>query len=141
MFRHYPLSLCCIALIWVLCLMPSPEIGTKPPVGFDKLVHTVMYLGTCSVIWWEHLRTGACPWRRTALLTVVLPIAMSGIIELVQEYATSTRSGDWWDFAANAAGVLLAVPVGRFLLPALHTIRDGKGNGCLRKNNRKKTEN
>lgn len=44
------------------------------------------------------------------------PILMSGIIELLQDRLTTTRSGDWWDLAANAVGVLLATAVGRGLL-------------------------
>lgn len=118
--RRYPLSLCCVVLTWVLCLMPSPHMDVKPPIGFDKLVHTTMYLGTCSIIWWEWLRSHpGCARRRALWPTVVLPVLMSGIIELAQEYATATRSGDWWDMAANTLGVLLAVPVGLYLWPCI----------------------
>lgn len=126
MSRYYPLSLFCVLLIWVLCLIPVPETDVKPPLGFDKLVHTVMYLGTCSVIWWEHHRQPTSGKWRTALITFFLPILMSGAIELVQEYATSTRSGDWWDMAANTLGVLLAVPVGYFIVPGLSGRRKGQ---------------
>lgn len=42
-------------------------------------------------------------------VAVVLPILMSGAIELAQAYLTTCRSGDWWDFAANSLGVLLAL--------------------------------
>lgn len=71
-----------------------------------------MYLGTCSVFWLEYLRSG-CQWSRKTLVCVgvLLPIVMSGVIELVQEYMTTYRSGDWADFAANSTGVLLALGV------------------------------
>lgn len=48
---------------------------------------------------------------------------MSGLVELAQAYLTGgTRSGDWRDFVANAIGVLLAVPIGRYGLRHLsHT--------------------
>lgn len=56
--------------------------------------------------------------RGRALLTwaVAAPILMSGLIELLQAGLTTTRSGDWWDLAANTIGVLLAAAVGRGLL-------------------------
>lgn len=117
---RYPLSFFCIVLTWVLCLMPAPQMSVTPPLGADKLVHTAMYLGTCSIIWWEWLRSHPGVAQRRALMAaVVLPTLMSGIIELVQEYATATRSGDWWDMAANTLGVLLAIPVGLYLCPRI----------------------
>ena len=44
---------------------------------------------------------------------------MSGLVELAQAYATTTRHGDWLDFAANSVGVLLAAVLGRFVMPRL----------------------
>jgi hypothetical protein len=37
---------------------------------------------------------------------------MSGIIELIQEYCTEKRNGDWIDLMANAIGVTLAAIAG-----------------------------
>ena len=42
---------------------------------------------------------------------MLLPIAISGLLELLQEYATDCRSGDWYDFVANTLGVLTAAGV------------------------------
>jgi hypothetical protein len=41
---------------------------------------------------------------------------LSGIIELLQAYATEHRGGDWLDFAANSLGVVLATLVGYYIL-------------------------
>lgn len=108
--RRFPLTLVCVILIWYLCLFSPPSVPeVEQIVGFDKLVHITMYLGTCGVFWVEYTRA-RLHWRRTPLLLtgVVAPILMSGAIELVQAYFTTYRSGDWLDFAANSAGVLLA---------------------------------
>ena len=43
-------------------------------------------------------------------------IMMSGIIELLQAYCTTNRSGEWLDFAANSLGVILAFMAGNFVL-------------------------
>ncbi len=107
---HFPLTLVCLALIWYLCLFRAPHVSVLSDIeGIDKVVHVCMYLGTCSVFWAEYAR-GKFRWNRLrlVLLAGVLPIAMSGVIELAQEYLTDYRSGDWFDFLANSCGVLLA---------------------------------
>ena len=54
--RRYPLSLLCIALLWVLCFCHPPQTSMDGVPGIDKLAHVVMYLGTCGIMWWEYLR-------------------------------------------------------------------------------------
>lgn len=110
MLRRFPLTLFCIALIWYLCLFKPPTLRISTFTGFDKFVHISMYLGTCSVFWFEYFR---CKTKlsksRLFLLAVLAPILMSGLIELAQAYLTTYRGGDWLDFAANSFGVLLAL--------------------------------
>jgi VanZ family protein len=113
--KRYPLSLCCVALIWYLCIwfMP-PEFPELENVAFlDKWTHFVMYGGFCGTIWWEYLR---CHNRlngwRLFLLAWLAPAAMSGVIELVQAYCTVNRAGEWLDLAANVTGCTLGTIVG-----------------------------
>jgi len=75
-----------------------------------------MYLGTCSVFWFEYKCNGY-KWHkcRLALIGVVAPILMSGVIELAQAYLTTYRTGDWADFATNSMGVLLSLIVKYFI--------------------------
>ncbi|MCR5395172.1 MAG: VanZ family protein [Bacteroidales bacterium] len=110
-FIKYPLTWLLITGITVLCLIPVPETPAADVPGFDKLVHTGMYAVLCAVILWERVRQSATKPIRMSHCFVgafVLPVAMSGAIELLQAYATTCRSGDWWDMAANTLGVLLA---------------------------------
>ena len=109
--KRFPLTIVCVVLIWYLCLFRPPRVRELDDiVGFDKLVHISMYLGTCCVLWMEYFRAH-CQWSLTkrAIIAVIAPICMSGFIELAQEYFTTYRSGDWADFAANSFGVLLAL--------------------------------
>lgn len=112
--RKYPLSLLCIAAIWYLCLLFNPpEMELEDVPLADKWVHFVMYGGTCSVIWWEYLRHhNGVDWEKLFFWAWLAPIIMSGIIELLQAYCTTTRNGEWKDLLANAIGVTLAVGVG-----------------------------
>ena len=126
--RVYPLSTLCILLIWVLSLTPFfPETPLDNVDFIDKYTHFIMYGGTCAVIWWEHLRhcrkearrqgsQGACRPNLQALTVAMLcMVLLGGLMELLQAYATTTRSGEWLDFWADSIGVLLGSGVGALL--------------------------
>lgn len=110
----YPLSSFCILIIWILSLLPFfPETPLDGVEFIDKWVHIMMYGGTCCVIWWEYLRKHTILNKgKLFLFAFLAPILMSGIIELLQEYCTTTRSGEWLDLAANSTGVTLAALLG-----------------------------
>lgn len=115
--RKYPLSVFCIVLIWVLSLTPFfPETPLDDVQFIDKWTHLVMYGGTCSVIWFEYLRHHhTIAWRKVLLLAVVGMILLGGLMELLQAYCTTTRSGEWLDFWSDTAGVLLGNALGLLL--------------------------
>ena len=116
--RKYPFSLLCVLLIWALSLTPFfPETPFDNVQFIDKWTHLVMYGGTCSVIWWEYLRSHQhINWRKVLLLAVVGMILLGGLMELLQAYCTTTRSGEWLDFWADTVGVLLGNAVGLLML-------------------------
>ena len=114
--RKYPLSLLCILLIGVLSLAPYfPETPLDDVAFIDKWTHLVMYGGTCTVIWWEYLRSHSTLNSRKLLFTLVGMILLGGLMELLQAYCTTTRSGEWLDFWADSIGVLLGSGVGALL--------------------------
>ena len=114
---NYPVSCFYIAFIWVLCFADVPQTPLSDVTLIDKWVHTAMYAGTCSTIWWEYVhRHDAIDWKRLWLLAWLAPIIMSGIIELLQAYCTGgRRSGEWLDFAANGIGATLGGVIGILL--------------------------
>ena len=97
--RKYPLSCCCLAAIWVLCLMPIPEIPLSHVRFIDKWTHIALYLCTCGVIWTEYLRhhplknqPTTFSWQKILRWGWLAPIIMSGLIELAQAYCTGGTS-------------------------------------------------
>lgn len=111
--RKYPLSLLCVLLIGVLSLAPYfPETPLDDVAFIDKWTHLVMYGGTCTVIWWEYLRSHSALNSRKLLITLVGMILLGGLMELLQAYCTTTRSGEWLDFWADSIGVLLGYAIG-----------------------------
>ena len=124
--RIYPLSTLCFTAVWLLSFLPFPEMEPLEDVPFaDKWTHIVMYGGSCGVLWTEYMRHHLHPDGEELLFWAwLLPIVMSGIIELLQQYCTTYRSGDWIDMAANIAGVSLAAVYG-LMLWRVKTLKKG----------------
>ena len=112
--RKYPFSSACVVLVWILSFLPFPEMEPLEEVPFiDKWTHIVMYGGTCGVIWTEYVRRHqTLDAGKLFFYAWLSPILMSGTIELLQEYCTTYRGGEWLDLAANSTGVTLAVIYG-----------------------------
>ena len=116
--RKYPLSVVCVVIVWALSLTPFfPETPLSNVKFIDKWTHFAMYGGTCMVIWWEYRRKHRRPdYRRLAVWGWLAPVLMGGLLEILQEYATVNRSGEWLDFAANTVGVTLGAVIGLLLM-------------------------
>lgn len=108
--RRYKLSLLVVAAILYLSFFKPPTDTVLGEItNFDKFVHASMYFCFCSVIWLEHLRSHTV-FRPVRMVVggLLLPILFSGLIELGQKYLTDYRGGEWWDFASNSFGALMA---------------------------------
>lgn len=115
--------------------MDVPETPLGEVRFIDKWTHVAMYAGTCLTIWIEYLRRHPSRpantmeiydsederrrrTQRVKLFTLAwaAPVAMGGVIEILQATCTGgRRSGEWMDFAANSIGVTLAAIVGMAL--------------------------
>lgn len=117
--KRYPISLTIIVIVIYLSFFrpPSVEIGRIP--GIDKLAHICMYGGLSGMLWFEFLRNhrkyDEVMWHAW-VGAVLCPVMMSGLIELLQQYCTSYRGGDWFDFLANSVGVTLATLFAYFVM-------------------------
>lgn len=114
--KHYPFSSLIVVAILYLSFFtpPQTELDTIPYI--DKLVHICMYGGLGTVIWleylWHHTHLN---FRRLLVFGILLPIVMSGIIEILQSALTDNRGGDWFDLCANTIGITLAALMGYFV--------------------------
>lgn len=109
--KKYPLSLLIVGAVLFLsfCRLSPPQFDLF--FSIDKVYHIFMYGGLSGMLWleflWNH-RKESLPKRRGFIGAALLPIMMSGAIELSQEYLTTYRGGEWGDFLANVIGVSLA---------------------------------
>lgn len=112
MILKYPFTILATIAIWVLSLFPLslPEPITDVPF-YDKWGHFVMYGTFTLIVHWESRRAEHVRWKRTFLWRILAIVLMSGLLELLQAYATTNRSGEWADFLANCTGVLIGTAI------------------------------
>ena len=116
--RKYPVSLFLIAAIWTVCLIPIPETPLNDVPMMDKWTHFVMFgvLSLCMISEYVYRHRKPKGWA-VALVGMLLPFAMGGMIELAQAYCTGgNRSGDVMDWLADGIGVLIGAAIGSLLV-------------------------
>ena len=117
--KKYPVSLLIILTVIYLSFFKPPTTDLSNIPNIDKIVHVCMYLGMSGMLWLEFLRApqkGDSPLWHAWVGAFVCPVLFSGMVELLQEYCTTYRGGDWLDFAANTTGALIASLIGYFVL-------------------------
>lgn len=106
--------------IALLSLWENPQLPLVDQHS-DKFWHTLMYIGLAFML------LGGMLWHRSArwkyvLLSWVGASLYGGLMEVLQAYCTRTRSGDWYDFAADMVGAAIGVAAA-WILYALCTKR------------------
>ena len=115
--KKYPISLMIISVVIYLSFFKPPSLEVGKIVGIDKVAHLCMYAGLALIlkIPAHRIKYDDVLWHAW-IGAVLCPVLMSGAIELLQEYCTTYRGGDWFDFLANICGVTLATLFSYFVL-------------------------
>ena len=95
----------CIGILYV-SLVRDPGISLPTFVGADKWVHALMYAILGGMVCWDCMRMKMSGWRLW-FTAIVLPMLYGGAIELIQEQWFAPRSGEWMDWGADCAGVII----------------------------------
>ena len=117
LLTHYYFSCTFIVIIWLLCFIPIPDNPLSHVRLIDKWTHAALYLVLGLLILSEQLRA----MKKAKLSSLIywiwlFPIAMGGIIEVLQATCTGGRcSGEWLDFVADGIGSTLALLIGILL--------------------------
>lgn len=93
-----------IAILWTLlillaCSWPGKDIPAAPVAGFDKLVHSGLFVG------WTVLWLLVYPQKSKSV--ILLGMAYGLGLEFYQQILPFDRTFDWWDAVADSVGVLL----------------------------------
>lgn len=119
--KKYPVSIFIILAVIYLSFFKPPTYQTSlnDIPHLDKLVHFCMYFGMSGMLWIEFIRAhrkDRAPMWHAWIGAFVCPVIFSGCVELLQEYCTTYRGGDWFDLAANTTGTLLASLIARTMI-------------------------
>lgn len=119
--KRYPITFLLAAAIMVVSLAPMPDMKMAADIPLmDKWTHMVMYGVLTLIIWLEYIKVHCqmCTWK-LLVLGFLAPVALGGMLELMQAYLTTCRSGEWLDFVANTIGAIAGALIGL----AIHIIR------------------
>ncbi|HRZ99045.1 MAG TPA: VanZ family protein [Paludibacter sp.] len=113
-FITYPKSILVTLLILFLSFSPPSNFEKLPDLNlfnhFDKFAHYLMYLVLTFMLIFESRNdkiTKLEPFT-LALICIVFPVILGGVIEILQKYLFPPRSAELIDWLANIAGVLTA---------------------------------
>lgn len=95
-----------LAVVLVIALLPNAEAPTI--FASDKLNHILAFAALSSA--------AALAWPKVNLVIPICLLAVyGGLIEIVQWRMALGRQGDWMDFAADLAAILVGTLIGRAL--------------------------
>ena len=111
--KKYPVSLLIIAIaIYLSFFRPPINTDLSKIPNLDKIAHMGIYFIMSGGLWFEFFKnyrsTDRRSIRRAWFGACLCPILFSGAVELLQEYLTVHRGGEWLDFAANTMGAVSA---------------------------------
>lgn len=96
-----------VALLCLISFSDFPRVGIK---GADKYVHVLFHF-VFTILWFVYfsVRNAKITAVRNAIYVLLLSLCFGSLIELAQQYLTTTRTADIKDVAANLTGSLLGL--------------------------------
>lgn len=111
--RCFGLSFVMTALIGVLLLVKMPEEVSMPLIAnADKYVHAFLFMVLAWLIYHDARRAHFSS-VLVYLTAAVWSIGWGGVLEVVQNYCLTYRSGSWWDFVADLIGIAMGIALAR----------------------------
>lgn len=104
-----------LALIAYGLFLPANELPVKPFLKiphFDKFVHFCLFFGLSLLLFRPFKKLK----MNYMLLAPAIALFFGAVLELIQNMLSPTRSSDYYDFIANAAGIIASIFFYRFLV-------------------------
>ena len=107
---NYIPTILAASLIMYLSLLREPhfQLPEIRIAHLDKWIHGLMYM-MLGMVFTLDLKRDGVRLPTAALPAIVLPSLYGGLIEILQEYCFAPRTGEWLDWAADIAGVMVGV--------------------------------
>jgi VanZ family protein len=116
MIRKNLFSIIVALIILYLSLANSRTFDSVPVFNIpymDKIVHFGMYFALMSAIIFENRRSVMK--NEKLLIASVVSLSYGILMEFLQAYLTSTRSGNFYDALADLAGVVVSVIIWMYI--------------------------
>jgi len=128
--KKYWLSTLFLLIIFILCFINTTSLPAPPTLNFDKIVHVILFLGLSGVIFFDNTGYLRFPISKVRIFlgSFFFPVAIGGLIEILQAYLTITRSGDWFDFLFDGIGAFFGW--GIILLINCYFLQKKSQNSC-----------
>jgi VanZ family protein len=113
LLKKYWLTILLLVVIFILCFINPSDFPKAPVYNFDKIVHALMFMGLSGVIFFDNTRYLRSRISEIRIFsgTFLFPVAIGGLIEILQRYLTKTRTGDWMDFLYDVIGVIIGMEI------------------------------
>jgi VanZ family protein len=121
----WPPAVVAAIIFYLCCLIPVndiPDMEFRFFIPTDKIVHFLMFFGLAGVasINYIHYKKEHIIILKLIVFAILIPVIYGGLIEIMQAEYFTERTGDWFDFLADALGVIASLPVSlwfrRFML-------------------------
>lgn len=108
-----PPILVAAVIFYLSCLKTLDDMPDISWPYMDKVVHFLMYFGLSAVASFGYIygEKGRVIILKLIIFAFALPILYGGLIEIIQEKYFEGRTGDWFDFLADALGSLTVLPL------------------------------
>ena len=119
--KHYLPVTFWLLVILILSGYPGHKVPKAPFIQFDKLVHTVIYSILSMLMLFAYSKQYKDMEKRNYLVIkiVLFGIFYGGFMEILQHYIFINRSGNWYDFTANALGAIMGVLIYPYMIKLL----------------------
>ncbi|MDD2960988.1 MAG: VanZ family protein [Muribaculaceae bacterium] len=114
-------TLIVLLLIFYATLSPNPfhlSESTKLFPGADKIVHLIMFMTLTISALFDYSKKTFPHHLKIKITTALIAgcIVIGGLIEILQEFLTASRSGNFLDFYADIAGILIGLLLYKFFI-------------------------
>jgi VanZ family protein len=109
--RYQKLTLGWALFVLLLCNMKMGEVGHSSRFfpGFDKLVHCGLFFVFTVLVNYGIIKQTGKLTVGSAVKVLIIAVVFGGLIELLQLYWFTWRSGEWNDLFADTVGASMAI--------------------------------
>lgn len=102
-------------LIFLLSVLDFSSANNIPPIKYsDKIIHLFLYALWTFLMYYESHKSYFKSSRYTIYALILIPITFGGIIEILQKTLFPPRTAEWYDWLADAVGVIIGYLFAKF---------------------------